>query len=111
MRNGLIVMFAGASLIMTTCTKDIGGPGVCFQQELLPVFISNCTMSGCHNALDRKAGYDLTNYEGIMKGVKPKHPLLSEIYKSIKGSSPSMPARPYSKLRLADVDKIKLWII
>ncbi|MEO6303480.1 MAG: cytochrome c, partial [Bacteroidia bacterium] len=72
--------------------------------------VSNCTMSGCHNSKDKRAGYDLSNYEGIMKGIKPKHPLNSEIYNTIKGNNPSMPERPYAKLSSKDVNMIKLWI-
>jgi hypothetical protein len=67
-------------------------------------------MSGCHSAKDTKAGFDLTTYEGIMKGVKPNHPLLSEVYKVIKGNNPSMPEKPYPKLNARDVSIIKLWI-
>ncbi len=67
-------------------------------------------MSGCHNSKDKRAGYDLTTYEGIMKGVKPNHPLLSEVYKVIRGNNPSMPEKPYPKLNAKDVSLIKLWI-
>lgn len=97
-------------LLLTTCTKDIVGPGGCFQEDVLPIFISNCSMSGCHNSKEKRGGYDLTNYEGIMKGVKPKHPLQSEIYRTIKGNNPSMPQSPYPKLSAKDLSTIKLWI-
>jgi len=97
-------------LMLITCTKDQGGPGGCFQQEVLPIFVSNCTMAGCHNSKDKKSGYDLSNYEGIMKGIKAKHPLRSEIYNTIKGKNPSMPEKPYPKLSATDVNMIKHWI-
>lgn len=98
------------SILLTTCTKDIAGPDGCFQEDVLPIFVSNCTQAGCHNSKDKKEGYDLSNYEGIMRGIKPKHPLQSEIYKTIKGNNPSMPEQPYSKLSSKDVSMIKLWI-
>lgn len=107
-RIGITVL--GLILVLTTCTKDIYAPSTCFTKSILPIFISNCSMSGCHNGKDKKAGYDLSNYEGIMQGVKPHHPLLSEIYKVIKGKNPSMPQQPYSKLSANDVSLIKLWI-
>jgi hypothetical protein len=97
-------------LCVTTCTKDIYAPSACFSENILPIFISNCTMSGCHNSYDREGGYDLSNYEGIRQGVNPKHPLLSEIYKTIKGKNPSMPQKPYPNLSRKDVSLIKLWI-
>jgi cytochrome c553 len=104
----LIVM--ASLLLFITCTKDVVGPGACFQEDVLPIFISNCTMSGCHNAKDKRAGYDLSNYDGIMQGIKAKHPLRSEIYTTIRGNNPSMPQQPYSKLSAENVNMIKLWI-
>ncbi|PBQ33706.1 hypothetical protein CNR22_18610 [Sphingobacteriaceae bacterium] len=110
MKKYTLLLFVSSIFLLQTCTKDQAGPDACFQEQVLPVFISNCTMSGCHNATDKRAGYDLTTYEGIMQGVKAKHPLTSEVYTVIRGKNPSMPARPYAKLSLRDVNMIKLWI-
>ncbi|MBL7931285.1 MAG: hypothetical protein JNL60_05270 [Bacteroidia bacterium] len=104
------IMILGLTLVLSTCTKDIYAPSTCFPKNILPIFVSNCAMSGCHNSKDKEGGYDLSNYEGIMKGVVPHHPLLSEVYKEIKGKNPSMPEDPYPKLSAADVNLIKLWI-
>lgn len=93
-----------------TCTKKIGNKDVFFNENILPIFISNCTQSKCHNSQDKKEGYDLSNYEGIMKGIVAKHPLQSEVYNTIRGSNPSMPQRPYAKLSTESVELIKLWI-
>jgi len=65
-------------------------------------------MSGCHNATDHRAGYDLSNYDGIMKGVTAKHPLQSPVYTTINGSNPSMPVG--QKLDQKDISYIKIWI-
>lgn len=97
-------------LFFSTCTKEIYGPNACFTENVLPIFVSNCAMSGCHNSKDREAGFDLTTYDGIMKGVKSKHPLLSDVYNVIKGNNPSMPKGKYAKLSAKDVSTIKLWI-
>lgn len=67
-------------------------------------------MSNCHNSQHKQGGYDFTNYEGIMRGVKAKHPLRSEVYTSIRGNAPDMPQRPYPKLSSKQVQLIKLWI-
>lgn len=109
-KNSLILIVLFSLLFLLACTKDIGGPEQCFNSEVLPIFVSNCAMSGCHNSVDKAADYDFTSYEGIMQGIKPKHPLFSEIYKSIKGNNPSMPRQPYSKLSSKDVNTIKIWI-
>ena len=57
-------------ILFSRCTKDIYGPNACFNENVLPIFISNCTMSGCHNSKDRKAGYDLTYKDKIDTYVK-----------------------------------------
>ncbi|MEO6303352.1 MAG: hypothetical protein ABIP51_09265 [Bacteroidia bacterium] len=97
-------------LLITACTKDVVGPDACFKEKVLPIFISNCTMSGCHNSTSKVAGFDLSNYEGIMKGIVAKHPMRSELFSVIKGKNPSMPQNPYPKLSSKDVNIIKLWI-
>ncbi len=108
MKKYVILIFV--SLLLSTCTYDIYSPNACFNEDVLPIFISNCTYSGCHNAKDKESGYNLTNYDGIMKGISPKHPLQSELYNVIRGSNPSMPPSPYSKLSDKDLNTIKDWI-
>jgi len=101
-----IILFI--AFTFTTCKYDVYNPDICFQQNVLPIFVSKCSMSGCHNSVDKAEGYDLSNYEGIMKGVKANHPLLSDIYRVIKGANPSMPLN--GKLSEKEVTYIKLWI-
>lgn len=101
----LVIMLSGS-----TCVKKVGNKSVYFNEDILPIFVSNCAQSGCHNAVNKKEGYDFTSYEGIMKGVVAGHPLRSEVYTVIRGSNPSMPEQPYSKLSQANVELIKLWI-
>ncbi len=96
--------------LLSTCTKDMYAPDVCFTENVLPIFVSNCTYSGCHNATQKKEGYDFTNYEGIMRGINAKHPLLSDVYLSIRGNNPSMPTQQYGALSEKDVNTIKIWI-
>lgn len=104
-----IFVLAAVSVFFTTCSSDLNNPDVCFQENVLPIFVNKCSMSGCHNSQDMVKGYDLSNYEGIMKGVVPKHPLQSEVYKVIKGKNPEMPEgmEPLSTKELA---YIKIWI-
>ena len=59
--------------IVNACTHDpIGTPAaefmadtVSFQYEILPLIVSNCATTGCHDALSRKKGLNLTNYSNI----------------------------------------------
>jgi hypothetical protein len=109
MKKTSALILIGSILFLTTCIRDTYSPNACFQEDVLPIFISNCTFSGCHGSKGGE-GYNLTTYEGIMKGITAKHPLMSEIYNSIKGNNPSMPQSPYSKLSKKDVYTIKAWI-
>ena len=95
---------------LSDCTSDVYNPDVCFQENILPIFVSNCATTGCHNSIDKAEEYDLTSYEGIMKGVVANHPSRSEVYKVISGNNPSMPTENYPKLSNKDVSYIKLWI-
>ena len=110
MKKLFILILINIVLFIVSCTKDIAGFDGCFQEDVLPIFVSNCAMDGCHSSISKAAGYDLSNYEGIMKGIKAKHPLRSEIYNVVRGNNPSMPQSPYSKLSAKDVSLIKLWI-
>ena len=92
------------------CTHDSSNPGICFQENILPIFVSNCTQSGCHNSQEKAGEYDFSTYEGILAGVSPKHPIQSEVYSNISGLSPTMPPSPYKKLSSRDVKYIKFWI-
>ncbi len=94
--------------ILITCTNRKFEPIVCFQDDVLPIFVKNCTMAGCHDGTVKKSGYN--TYDGIMTGITAKHPLNSEIYGKISGSNPEMPPKPYPKLSSNDLAIIKKWI-
>lgn len=66
----------------TTGTGGTGGGGtggngvVCnpdsvyFSNQILPILISNCTQSGCHNDQDREEGIILTSYQKLVSTVE-----------------------------------------
>jgi hypothetical protein len=108
MKIKIIFFSCFIAVLLSTCTYDVYNPDICFQEKILPIFVSKCSMSGCHNSNDRRAGYDFTNYDGIMKGIKAGHPLESEIYNVIRGNNPSMPVG--QKLDAQDISNIKIWI-
>lgn len=83
-------------------------PTVCFTDNILPIFVSKCSMTGCHSPGSRRG--DFTTYEGIMKKVTANHPLKSSIYTKITGVNPSMP--PKQNTQLTDQEKfmIEAWI-
>ena len=89
-------------------------PNICFERDILPIFISNCTKSGCHNAQSHEGGYKLDNYENIMKkGIVPGNFAASKIWKSVtmnSGEGGKMPQNA-PPLSATDLDLIKRWIV
>jgi hypothetical protein len=106
----ILTAFFFLILLLSNCKYDTYDPNLCFERDILPVFVSNCSMTGCHDGGQGSEGFNLSNYEGIMKGVKAGHPGTSEIYTVIKGSNPSMPTGSYPMLSKENVKKIKTWI-
>ena len=110
-----ILILAILYLSIPGCTKeyveDING--VCFERDVLPIFLGNCTQSGCHNNIDKEEGYDLTTYEAITsKGVKPGDYKASKLYQAIAVpfGDDIMPPAPQSGLTQEQVTTIALWI-
>ncbi len=110
----------------TTLTDPGGGGGnpdpcdpdtVYFQNSVLPLLVSNCATSGCHDQTTHKEGVNLTNYTSIINTgkVKPGNPSGSKLYKVLFGGEmrdddimPPPPASPFS----ADQKKIIYdWIL
>jgi len=69
----VLSVLLGSAIYMSSCTYDVATPNVCFQQDVLPIFVSKCANAGCHNPIDFKEKLDFTNYEGIMKEVDHLH--------------------------------------
>lgn len=89
----------------STCSADTAY----FQQQVLPIFVSNCAMSGCHDNASHKEGITLTSYTSIMAGgIRAGNPGSSKLYSVIVDGS--MPPRPYSKLTPDQINVINKWI-
>ena len=65
--------------IAVNCSPDT----VYFKQKILPLIVSNCAMSGCHDAISKRDGVILTDYTNIMREVKISNPTDSDLYKSL----------------------------
>lgn len=83
---------------------------VCFESSVLPIFMSSCARSGCHNATSREEGYVLDSYNNIVRrGISPGNASSSKLYKVLFASGEDrMP--PDGSLTQAQKDSIKLWI-
>ncbi len=111
--SGLILATALTTVIIfpTSCKHEVlptvNATEICFERDVLPIFVSNCAMSGCHDSKSREDGYELTNYSTITsKGIKPGNPLDSKIWESIDDGE--MP--PNNSLTPQQKAIIKTWI-
>jgi hypothetical protein len=96
---------------ITSCRHDsdiMGLPDVCFETEVLPVFLNNCTISGCHSGSSE--GMNLTDYTSIMRGVTPGKPYSSQIYKAITSTFGEGQMPPGQPLTLENRTLIMVWI-
>ena len=86
---------------------------VYFQQDVLPLIVSSCAMSGCHDAASAQDGVILTSYTSIMNtgDVKAGQPNNSKLYEVLVKTDPDkiMPPPPAS-LTAAQIQLIKTWI-
>jgi len=94
--------------VSINCNPDT----VYFTNEVMPIIASNCAMSGCHDAVTRADGVELTNYTKIMKYVKAGNAPQSKLYKVIITTDPGdrMPPPPLSPMTTAQIAKIRKWI-
>jgi hypothetical protein len=104
----------------TTGTGGTGGDGgsnnyiarACFTRDILPVIVSRCATTACHDAASHKEGYNYTTYAGIMKSVSAGSTSKSKLYQVIKLASgeSKMPPSGKPQLSAAEIDSIGKWI-
>jgi hypothetical protein len=103
-----------ALLLCAACTQEkaIGVDPVCFQRDVLPILIANCTQSGCHNSNDRAEGLEFTSYAQVVShGVNPGDYQSSQLYQVlITPGKEQMPKKPYNRLTAEQIGIIALWI-
>ncbi|MCB0609206.1 MAG: hypothetical protein H6562_22640 [Lewinellaceae bacterium] len=98
----------------TTVTTD---PNACpegtisFQKEVLPLLVSGCAVSGCHNAASHKEGVILETYAQVKSRVKAGNATSSKLYRVLsQGGGDRMPPPPYDAFTAEQKDLIKNWI-
>lgn len=90
-------------------------PGtVYFNQQVLPILVSNCTLSGCHDAASHKEGVVLTSYDRVMATgeIRRGQPSESKLYKVIATNNLSdrMPPPPHAALSPEQKALVYNWI-
>ena len=87
------------------CSHDT----IYFRNSVLPVIITGCAKTGCHDEATHKSNKILDNYAGIIKLVSPFNPQNSELYKVLFASSQQrMP--PSTPLGMSQKSIIYWWI-
>jgi hypothetical protein len=104
---------------MTTCQMDTTGqsigyinPLACFSRDVLPVLVSHCATTNCHDAITHQEGYVFTSYSSTMHAVSPGSLSGSRLYTSIITASGEnkMPPAGKTQLTTAQIDSIAAWI-
>ncbi len=85
-----------------------------FEQQVLPILVSNCAQSGCHDNASRKEGVVLTSYGSVINtgGVNPGDAGGSKLYKLIVTTNKDnrMPPSPSVALTQQQINLIYNWI-
>lgn len=118
MKTDKIVLFLITVFLVTSiswvisCTHkaDISGiPEICFERDVLPIFLNNCANKNCHDG-SGESELLLNSYTDILRGVVPGYPYSSSIYKSIIKKTGENKMPPLQPLTLENRVKIRLWI-
>jgi len=105
-------------LIVNSCSHSIDMSGItqtiCFQTQVLPIFVENCTEKGCHTGSTSggRSRSALTDYASIMKKIIPNDSKNSLAFKRItaSGLNQIMPPSPHPPLSSAQIAIIEVWI-
>ena len=105
----------GAGLTICSDTTGHGGTGyvarACFTRDILPVLVSRCATTGCHDAITHAGGHTYTNYTTTMATVTPGNPGNSHLYVTLFSSGErKMPPASRPQLTAAEIDSIGKWI-
>lgn len=96
----LIIVFINSISSCTNTTDAFSNlDTVCFEKDVLPIFQTNCAISGCHDGSSEE--FQLTDYNSIREKVKPNNAKESEVYSAITDTwgefMPPSPRQPLSK--------------
>ncbi len=85
---------------------------VYFQQDVLPILILNCALSGCHNAQTATDGVILDSYENVINttDIKPENPTASNLYEVLVDTDPFDQMPPSGPLPPSEIEVVLKWI-
>lgn len=117
-----IVVLACMIVVVFACKHEIASPftnnngdttnAICFEHDVLPVLLSNCAKSGCHDVTSHEGGYILNTYDNIIKsGIAAGNANKSELIKVLtKTGDGRMPKSPNAPLTAKQIQYIATWI-
>ena len=94
---------------VSSCSSDT----VYFQNTILPLVVSSCGTTGCHDQASQKDGVVLTDYASIINTgeIKPGDPNDSELFETLSEDGDDlMPPPPYDPLSSEQIRVIRQWI-
>lgn len=97
-----------------TWAEDCNPDTVYFGNTILPLLVSNCGMSGCHDEASHEEGIVVTDYYSLMNSdiIDMGNASNSELMEVITESDPDkiMPPPPSSTLTADQINAIRTWI-
>lgn len=107
-----VVIISAAISWITSCTHDAkisDFPDVCFEGDVLPVFINSCAIAGCHDGTG-ETHLKLDNYLDISHGVVAGNPNSSRLYQAIIAKTGENMMPPGQPLSIDNRMIIRVWI-
>lgn len=96
--------------VSSSCDSDT----IYFQNEILPLLISNCSTSGCHDSDSKEEDVILVDYASVLSDgkIKTGDAEGSKLYKQLLENDPEerMPPAPNNPLTQDQKNMIKKWI-
>lgn len=86
---------------------------ICFESQILPLFVSSCAKSGCHDAITAEKDYILTSYQSIMEEIVPFNPNDSKFLEVMllpASENDAMPPLPSARMTAEQIALITQWI-
>lgn len=113
----LIRIWISQGALNTTCGEPPGQDDekACFSRDVLPILISSCATTGCHDPVTHEEDLILNSYANLFNNeedlVVPGNPELSKIYVVLnKAGEDRMPPSPNAPLTEAQKQTIYNWI-
>ncbi|MBC8048269.1 MAG: hypothetical protein H7Y00_15825 [Fimbriimonadaceae bacterium] len=100
----------GTNVIQDPCDPD----SIYFENDVLPILVSNCAISGCHDPEEHEEGIILSSYEDVMNSdvIENGDPFDSEMIEKILDDDldDRMPPPPNAPLSSDEVNILIAWI-